>query len=148
MRVAITTLGCKVNHYDSAALETRLISQGCTVVPFAAGADVYVVNSCSVTDRADTESRQLARRAKRFNPDARVVLTGCFAQTNPVGAALPEVDHVVGLNRFDDLVRAVGGSIAADEKIRVDDLRAARKVETIGAEVFTSQTRAFLKVQE
>lgn len=148
MKVAITTLGCKVNQYDSATLETRLRDQGCTVVPFSGCADVYVVNSCSVTDRADAESRQLARRARRANPAARVVLTGCFAQTDPTGAAISEVDHVVGLNRLDDLVRAVRGQLDPTDRIHVDDLRTARRVETIGAESFSGQTRAFLKVQE
>lgn len=148
MKVAITTLGCKVNQYDSATLETRLRDQGCTVVPFASDADVYVVNSCSVTDRADAESRQLIRRARRRNPRARVVLTGCYAQTNPQEAAIDQVDHVIGLNRLDDLLRAVRGELAAADRILVNDLRAARQVRTIGAEVFSGQTRAFLKVQE
>lgn len=147
MRIAVTTLGCKVNSYDTATIETRLRAEGHEIVPFAAGADVYVVNSCSVTDRADAESRQLARRARRFDEKARVVVTGCYAQTDPAGAALPEVDHVVGLNRLDDLVAAVRGE-RPDERILVNDLRTARRVDTLGAEVFTGQTRAFLKVQE
>lgn len=147
MRIAITTLGCKVNHYDSATIETRLRREGLQIVPFADAADVYVVNSCSVTDRADAESRQLARRARRMNPHARVVLTGCFAQTQPQEAAIAEVDHVVGLNRLEDLVAAVKGQ-RSEVTVLVDDLRTARGVETIGAEVFTGQTRAFLKVQE
>lgn len=148
MRVAVATLGCKVNQYDTATIETRLRNEGCTMVPFAPGADVYIVNSCTVTDRADAESRQLARRARRFNPAARVILTGCFAQINPQGAAIPDVDHVVGLNRLPDVVRAVRGELAATQRILVDDLRAARKVTTIGADSFTGQTRAFLKIQE
>jgi threonylcarbamoyladenosine tRNA methylthiotransferase MtaB len=148
MRVAITTLGCKVNQYDSATLETRLRAQGCTIVPFGTTADVYVVNSCSVTDQADAESRQLARRARRINPEARLIVTGCYAQTNPAGASIPEVDHVIGLNRLDDLLRAVRGDVDVLERILVDDLRTARQVRTIGAEVFSGQTRAFLKVQE
>jgi threonylcarbamoyladenosine tRNA methylthiotransferase MtaB len=148
MRVAITTLGCKVNHYDSAALETRLRAHGCTIVPFAEAADAYVVNSCSVTDRADAESRQLARRARRANGNARVIVTGCFAQTNPEGAAIAEVDHVVGLNRLEDLVGAVCGEPNGGQRIVVDDLRTARSVRTLGAEVFSGQTRAFMKVQE
>ncbi|HYD47302.1 MAG TPA: tRNA (N(6)-L-threonylcarbamoyladenosine(37)-C(2))-methylthiotransferase MtaB [Terriglobales bacterium] len=147
MRVAITTLGCKVNQYDSASIETRLRQEGCTVVPFAPGADVYIVNSCSVTDRADAESRQLARRARRFAPQARVILTGCFAQTNPHGAAIAEVDHVVGLSRLPDLVRAVKGELG-EQRIVVNDLRTARRVTTLGADTFTGQTRAFLKIQE
>ena len=149
MRVAVATLGCKVNQYDTASIETRLQNEGCTLVPFAPGADVYVVNSCTVTDRADAESRQLARRARRFNPTARVIMTGCFAQINPQGAAIPDVDHVVGLNRLPDVVRAVRGELStATERIVVDDLRTARRVQTLGAETFTGQTRAFLKIQE
>lgn len=149
MRVAVTTLGCKVNQYDSASIETRLRADGWTVVPFASGADVYVVNSCTVTDRADAESRQLARRARRLNPTARVVMTGCFAQIDPAGAAIPEIDFVVGLNRLPDVLRAVRGELdAARERVLVDDLRVARRVRTLGADTFTGQTRAFLKIQE
>ena len=148
MRVAISTLGCKVNQYDSASIETRLRDLGCEVVSFESAADVYIVNSCTVTDRADAESRQLARRARRHNPEVRVVMTGCFAQISPQRAAMAEVDHVVGLNRLPDLVLAVRGEISASERILVDDLRSARSVKTLGAEVFGGQTRAFLKVQE
>src|SRR6185295_9537364 len=100
-------------------------------------------------DRADAESRQLARRARRFNASARVIMTGCFAQVSPQRAAIPEVDHVVGLNRLPDLLRAVRGELAAAaERVLVDDLRTARSVRTLGAESFTGQTRAFLKIQE
>jgi threonylcarbamoyladenosine tRNA methylthiotransferase MtaB len=149
MRVAVTTLGCKVNQYDSATIESRLREVGCEVVTFAPGADVYIVNSCTVTDRADAESRQLVRRARRFNASARVIMTGCFAQVSPQRAAIPEVDHVVGLNRLPDLIRAVRGELAAAaERVLVDDLRTARRVRTLGAQSFTGQTRAFLKIQE
>ncbi|MBI3784120.1 MAG: tRNA (N(6)-L-threonylcarbamoyladenosine(37)-C(2))-methylthiotransferase MtaB [Deltaproteobacteria bacterium] len=146
MRVAIATLGCKVNQYDSAAIEAALRNQGCEIVEFAPGADVYVVNTCTVTDRADAESRQLARRARRFNDAARVVMTGCFAQISPQRAAIPEVDYVVGLNRLDDVVRAVRDQL--QERLAVDDLRTARKVKTLGGYGASGQTRAFLKIQE
>jgi threonylcarbamoyladenosine tRNA methylthiotransferase MtaB len=149
MRVAVATLGCKVNQYDTASIETQLRNAGCRIVPFEPGADIYVVNTCTVTDRADAESRQLARRARRFNAAARVVMTGCFAQTNPQGAAIPEVDHVVGLNRLPDLLRAVRGELdGTTHRIVVDDVRTSRSVRTMGAETFTGQTRAFLKIQE
>ena len=149
MRVSITTLGCKVNQYDSATLETRLRAAGCEVVPFAPGADAYVINTCTVTDRADAESRRTARRARRFGPSARVLMTGCFVQTNPGGAAIPEVDAVIGINRIDELVAAVRGDLdLASGRIRVDDLRRATEVGALGAESFCGQTRAFLKVQE
>lgn len=146
LRVAITTLGCKVNRYDSASIETELRRQGCAIVPFDAYADVYIVNSCTVTDRADAESRQLIRRARRLAPQSRIIITGCFAQTSPQAAAIPEVDHVVGLSRLPDLVRAATG--VSDERILVNDLRTARSVSTLGADTFTGQTRAFLKIQE
>lgn len=148
LRVAFTTLGCKVNQYDTATMQTAL-SGSCEVVPFAEGADVYVVNSCTVTDRADAESRQLARRARRLNPGGRVIVTGCFAQTSPQRANLPEVDYVIGVSRLPDVLRAVHDQIpAAEGRMLVSNLRQAEEVTVLGAERFTGQTRAFLKVQE
>lgn len=148
LRVAFATLGCKVNQYDTAAMETALRAR-CEVVPFAAGADVYVVNSCTVTDRAESESRQLARRARRLNPRARVILTGCFAQTSPRCAESVGVDYVVGVGRLPDLLRAVHEQIpVAEGRVLVSDLRKAERVDTFGADAFGGQTRAFLKVQE
>jgi len=146
LRVAITTLGCKVNQYDSTAIARALEQRGCAIVEFDQAADVYIVNSCTVTDRADAESKQLARRARRQNPKAKVIVTGCFAQVAPHRAAIPEVDAVIGLNRLDDLVQAVCKEIGA--QILVNDLRTARKVRTVGAGAPLGHTRAFLKVQE
>jgi threonylcarbamoyladenosine tRNA methylthiotransferase MtaB len=148
LRVAILTLGCKVNAYDSAAIGDRLVGAGCRLVDLDDGADVVVVNSCTVTDAADAESRRLARRARRTNPAARVVLTGCYAQTQPAAAAAEAaVDHVVGLNRLDALVDAV---TAPDRvpRVVVGNSRRERTVSTFGARTFPGQTRAFLKVQE
>lgn len=151
MRVAITTLGCKVNQYDTATIEDRLRAEGHTLVPFTETADVYIVNSCTVTNQADAESRQLARRAKRYNPSARIIMTGCYAQVNPTSVArVPEVDHVVGLNRLDDLLRAVKAELA--ERVAVSNLRKEEGeplgIDTLGAFTFSGQTRAFLKIQE
>ncbi len=107
MRFAIATLGCKVNQYDSAIIEDRLRASGMERAEFDQPADVYIVNTCTVTDRADAESRRLARRARRLNPRARIVATGCLAQASPdVLARVPEIDNVIGLGRLDDLVRA------------------------------------------
>jgi len=147
LRVAIATLGCKVNAYDSATIAERLRAAGCRLVPPEEGADVVVVNSCTVTDTADAESRRLARRARRLNPRARVILTGCYAQTKPDEAAAVEgVDHVIGLNRLEALTRAVTG--AGVERVVVGASRRERAVSTVGARRFEGQTRAFLKVQE
>ncbi len=152
LRVAITTLGCKVNQYDTATIEDRLTADGHHLVPFSDCADVYIVNSCTVTNQADAESRQLARRAKRTNPEARVIMTGCYAQVSPKAVAkVPEVDHVIGLNRLDDILHAVKVELA--ERIAVSNLRKidgakTPGVDTLGAVTFSGQTRAFLKIQE
>ena len=146
-RVAIRTLGCKVNAYDTATIADRLRAAGCQLVDPDATADVIVVNSCTVTDAADAESRRLARRARRENPSARVLVTGCWAQTKPAEVArVDAVDHVVGIGRLDALVDAVLG--VSTTRIIVGDSRRERSVSTFGARTFAGQTRAFLKVQE
>ena len=147
MRVAITTLGCKLNQYDGAVIDRMVGERGWRAVDFDEEADAYVVNTCTVTDRADSEARKLARRARRANPAARVVLTGCYAQTSPDEIAeLDYVDYVIGLGRLSDLLAAVAGEL--DARIAVSDLRHAEKVETLGIESFPGRTRAFVKVQE
>jgi threonylcarbamoyladenosine tRNA methylthiotransferase MtaB len=148
-RVAILTLGCKVNSYDTATIGDRLRTAGCTIVEAGTPADVVIVNSCTVTDAADAESRRLARRARRENPAARVIVTGCYAQTQPESAARVEaVDYVIGLDRLDALVDAVTAAVPAQPRIVVGQSRHARVVSTFGARTFPGQTRAFLKVQE
>jgi threonylcarbamoyladenosine tRNA methylthiotransferase MtaB len=147
MRFAITTLGCKVNQYDSAMIEARLGEAGLERCDFDQPADVYVVNTCTVTDRADTESLKLARRARRLNPRARVIMTGCLAQASPEKlAAAAAVDQVVGLARIEDLVRAATGQDAA--RVMVSNLRKTRAAIDVAAVVPAGQTRAFLKLQE
>ncbi|HYB97673.1 MAG TPA: tRNA (N(6)-L-threonylcarbamoyladenosine(37)-C(2))-methylthiotransferase MtaB [Candidatus Limnocylindrales bacterium] len=147
MRVAIATLGCKVNQYDSAVLEKLIGDKGWHRVDFDEQADAYVVNSCTVTDRADSDSRRLARRARRTNPKARVIMTGCYAQVSPASIAeLEYVDYVVGLGRLGDLLAAVAGEMT--ETIAVSDLRHARDVATLGISSFSGRSRAFVKVQE
>jgi threonylcarbamoyladenosine tRNA methylthiotransferase MtaB len=148
-RVAILTLGCKVNGYDTATIGDRLRQAGCTIVEGGTPADVVVVNSCTVTNAADAESRRLARRARRENPAARVIVTGCYAQTQPAGAAqVDAVDYVIGINRLDAIVEAVTKPAPALARITVGDSRRATAVSTFGARTFPGQTRAFLKVQE
>ncbi len=83
LKVGLTTLGCKVNQCDSAALAENLQSAGFSLVPFNAFADAYVINTCTVTAFADFQARQLIRRALKKNPLARVIVTGCYAQTQP-----------------------------------------------------------------
>jgi threonylcarbamoyladenosine tRNA methylthiotransferase MtaB len=147
MRFAIATLGCKVNQYDSAIIESRLGLLGMERGDFDQPADVYIVNTCTVTDRADSESLRLARRARRLNPNARVIMTGCLAQASPEKLAVAtEVDAVVGLGRLGDLERAVNG--AAAERVMVSNLRKERATIELTPVALEGHTRAFLKLQE
>jgi threonylcarbamoyladenosine tRNA methylthiotransferase MtaB len=95
--IAYATLGCRLNQVDSRQLQGRLEDRGFRTVPFGTRADVVVVNTCTVTARAELSDRQAIRRARRDSPGARVVVTGCWAQTNPADVAgLGGVDLVVG----------------------------------------------------
>ncbi len=147
MRFAIATLGCKVNQYDSAIIESRLRARGMERREFDQQADVYIVNTCTVTDRADAESLRIARRARRLNPDARIVMTGCLAQASPdVLAKASEVDAVVGLGMLDDLERAVASG--AGERVMVSNLRKIKAPIELAPVTLDGHTRAFLKLQE
>jgi threonylcarbamoyladenosine tRNA methylthiotransferase MtaB len=146
-RFAIATLGCKVNQYDSAIIESRLHARGMVRGEFTEKADVYIVNTCTITDRADAESLRLARRARRLNPEARVLMTGCLAQASPeVLAKASEVDAVIGLGRLDDLERAAASG--AGERVMVTNLRKERAPIEMAAVTLDGHTRAFLKLQE
>ena len=105
VRIAFHTLGCRLNQYDTEGMKARLPGgMRCEVVPWDDDADVYVLNSCTVTIKADQKARRLARAVKRRQPDARVVVTGCYAQTQPAAlAALPEIDGVFGLAERDEI---------------------------------------------
>jgi threonylcarbamoyladenosine tRNA methylthiotransferase MtaB len=149
MRVAIATLGCKINQYDSAVIHDRLEANH-SMVPFDQQADCYIINTCTVTDRADWEGRQLVRRARRLSPWAKILVTGCYAQVNPDEVArVPGVDYVIGLNRLDDLLRYV--EVERDNhgvKVAVSDVKRERVVSMLGTRALPGHTRAFLKVQE
>ena len=146
-RFAIATLGCKVNQYDSAIIESRLRGRGMVRSEFTDHADVYIVNTCTITDRADAESLRLARRARRLNPNARVIMTGCLAQASPdVLAKASEVDAVIGLGRLDDLERTVASR--AGERVMVTNLRKEKAPIEMAAVTLDGHTRAFLKLQE
>lgn len=97
LRVSVTTLGCRSNQYDSAAMEELAAAGGFETVAFPAPADAYVINTCTVTARTDAQSRNLVRRARRLNPEAVVIVTGCYAQVSPgEAAAIEGVDYVLG----------------------------------------------------
>ena len=104
MKVAFHTLGCKVNHYETEAIKEAFVSRGAEIVGEEDPADVYVINTCTVTNIADRKSRQFIRRARKTNPDAIIVVTGCYAQVAADDvAAMPEVDLVMGNNRKSEI---------------------------------------------
>ena len=142
---AIATLGCKTNQFESAALEERLLAAGWSIVPFEAGAELVIVNTCTVTAATDSQSRNLIRRARRLNPECRVVVTGCYAQVDPQAlAAIPGVALVLGNEEKRDLLRLLE---AEGPGIQVADIRAveAAQVESIGS--FAERSRAFVQIQ-
>lgn len=149
-RAAFTTLGCKVNQFETEVIEGLFKQRGYTIVSFDEPADVYVINTCSVTHLGEKKSRQLIRRAARVNPEAVIVATGCYAQVSPDKvAAIPEVDVIVGTqdrSRIVDLVeeaRRTRGQVNA-----VTDIMTAEQFEDIPIFDAPGRTRAFLKIQE
>ncbi|MBM3499638.1 MAG: tRNA (N(6)-L-threonylcarbamoyladenosine(37)-C(2))-methylthiotransferase MtaB [Armatimonadetes bacterium] len=141
---AITTLGCKLNQYDSERLREQLMRRGYDIVDFDAVADLYVVNSCTVTAKSDRDARRLARQGKRRNPAAFVVLTGCYAEVAPEKLAeIPEIDLVLGNTEKESLASHVppGSDLVAADEDR--DPHGERLIES-----FAGHTRAFVKVQE
>ena len=149
-KAALHNLGCKVNSYELEAMQQALENAGYRIVPFEPGADVYVINTCTVTNIADRKSRQMLHKARGMNPDAVVVAVGCYAQVR--GKELekdPAIDLIIGSDRKGDLVQeleryfAGGGRRTDTSEIRKD--REIEKLETDRAE---GHTRAFLKVQD
>ena len=149
MRIAICTLGCKVNQYETQAIERGLLARGHSLVDFEDEADAYIVNTCSVTAISDKKSRQMLRRAKSRNPDAVVAACGCYAQTHSDDVAALEVDVLAGTNDragFLDLVEK-----AVREKthiVHLDDPLRRRDFEVLPAGGLAARTRAMLKVED
>ena len=142
-RVAIATLGCKTNQFESASLIEQFEQGGYRVVPFTQPADIYVVNSCTVTAKTDAETRRLIRRARRLNPRARIVATGCYAQVAPGELEqMPEVDSVLGNLEKRDIVGLVEAGVN-----RVSDIASEKSAGPLGLESFAEHTRAFLQAQ-
>ena len=113
MRIAFATLGCKINQYESDLLRQDFLTQGDSIVPFDGEADVYIINTCSITAKSDTQARQLIRSAVRRGRGARVIVTGCYAETRPEEIrAIPGVDLVIG-NSLKSAIPARISSVSA-----------------------------------
>ena len=148
-KVGIATLGCKVNRYESAALEEDLRRNNFSVVPFNSIADVYIVNTCTVTAFSDFQSRQLVRRAHRKNPQAKIIVTGCYAQIAPRdAAALDGVSLVVGNSRKHQIIELMQNKTNIFPGILTGDVFRQKEFCNMPLASFGDRTRAFLKIQE
>ena len=149
MKIAICTLGCKVNQYETQAMEQELTRRGHSLVPFESSADAYIINTCTVTAVSDKKSRQMIRRARKENENAVVAVCGCYAQTKPGEVAGLDVDLVSGTGdrmKFLDLLES-----AVHEKapiLNVDEAMRRRVFEVLPAGGMAERTRAMLKVED
>lgn len=147
--VAIHTLGCKANQYDGGVMEALLKARGFKRVDFQEVADIYIINTCTVTDGADMDSRNLIGRARRRNPEAFTVVTGCYAQTKPQEvAAVPGVDLVLGNGEKSRLLDFLELGRPERTRIQVEDIFMHDELESCEMASYSKNTRAFLKIQD
>ncbi|MDF2875576.1 MAG: mtaB [Sporomusa sp.] len=151
-QVAFTTLGCKVNQFETEVMEGLFKSKGYKIVGFDEQADVYVINTCSVTNLGEKKSRQLIRRAGRQNGAAIIAVAGCYSQVSPEQVArIPGVDVIVGTQdraRIVELVEAAAANNRTTQVNAVTDIMQAKEFEDIPLFSKPGRTRAFLKIQE
>ena len=151
-KAAFHNLGCKVNAYETEAMQQILENAGYEIVPFTEIADVYVINTCSVTNMADRKSRQMLHRAKKRNPDAAVVAAGCYVQTKEDEAKCDEaIDILIGNNQKKELVERLDAFFAGrGEKVEavVDINHEKQAFEELTLDHAAEHTRAFIKVQD
>ena len=150
-RAALHNLGCKVNAYETEAMQQMLESAGYKIVSFGEQADVYVINTCSVTNMADRKSRQMLHRAKKLNPEAVVVAAGCYVQTKEQEAVVDEaIDIIIGNNKKHELVTRLDEFFRDHGKIDavLDINDRVQEFEELYLDKPSEHTRAFIKVQD
>ena len=149
MRIAIYTLGCKVNQYETQAMEQELAAQGHELVDFEQAADAYIINTCSVTAVSDKKSRQMIRRAKKRNPAAIIAACGCYVQTHTDEAKSLGIDLIGGTGqRMEILHQLLAAAEEKQTRILVDDALRRHEFEILPAGGQHSRTRAMLKVED
>ena len=156
-KVAFCTLGCKVNQYETNAMIQEFIKNGYIVVDFDEKADVYVVNTCTVTNMADRKSRQMLRKVKELNPYAILAAVGCYAQVSKEELEkIPEIDLILGTNKKNELLEYVNKMIENREVLNsnikveedITDVLHCEEYVDFGDVTFTEKTRAVIKVQD
>lgn len=150
MKIAFYTLGCKVNQYETNAMAQMFLEQKNEIVDFGEFADVYIVNTCTVTSIADKKSRQMLRRAKQKNKDAIVVAVGCYTQTHADECSkIPEIDLILGNNEKNNIVQIVNEFINnKNNKIQVENIDNQKEFLDFGTVTYLEKIRAFIKVQD
>ena len=149
-KVAFITLGCKVNQYETNAMAQQFIEKGYKIVEHTEKADIYIVNTCTVTNMSDRKSRQMLRREKELNKDAIIVACGCYAQTAKEELEqMEEIDLVLGNNEKKDIVKYVGKYIESKiPEIKTEDVMQQKEFIEFGDVIFTEKTRAVIKIQD
>ena len=149
-KVALRNLGCKVNAYETEAMQEMLENKGYEIVPFDEGADIYIVNTCTVTNIADRKSRQMLHKAKKLNPKAIVVAAGCYVQANE--KVDESIDVVIGNNKKKNIAEILEEYMHgnAQEEVYKDciDINKTREYESLELTKSAGHTRAFLKIQD
>ena len=148
MKIAIYTLGCKVNQYETQAMETILRQRGHALVDFESVADAYIINTCTVTAVSDKKSRQAIRRARRLNPAAVVAVCGCYAQTTPEAIQELEVDLIYGTGDRMEFLADLEVAVQGRQRVNVDEVMRRRVFEFLPAGGMEGRTRAMLKVED
>ncbi len=149
-KVAICTLGCKVNIYESEAVIRQFESRDYICVDFDECADVYIINTCTVTHLSDRKSRQMIRRTKQINPSSILVVMGCYAQVAPCDISeIPEVDIIIGTDKKANVYETVCDFLKNKKKLNlVCDISDKHEFEELEVTSYEGRTRAFLKVQD
>lgn len=149
-KVALHNLGCKVNAYETEAMQELLEKNGYEIVPFKEGADIYIINTCTVTNMADRKSRQMLHKAKKMNPDAVVVACGCYVQAQSENGNIDEcIDIVVGNNKKKDILEILTEyEKSRQPKKEVLDINHTNEYEEMNLTKTAEHTRAYLKVQD
>ena len=149
-RVALHNLGCKVNAYETESMQQMLEAAGYEIVPFAPGADIYIINTCSVTNIADRKSRQMLHKAKKMNPEAIVVAAGCYVESekHSGGKVDDAIDIVIGNNCKKDLIEILEAYEEGKRSEVVIDINHTKEYEELNLNKTAEHTRAYVKVQD
>lgn len=148
-KVAFYTLGCKVNQYETEAMSELFLNSGYEITDYDSFADIYVINTCTVTGMSDRKSRQIIRRAKKSNPDAFVIVAGCYSQVSPDEVLkIDGVNLVLGTKDRSDIVRLYEENIKSEKKSKVEDIMKCHTFENLSLSTFGDRTRAYIKIQE